>query len=76
MQPCAVTDTRSIQIHEKARFYGEDPEEERYEYMVVCYNPWSMDFTSGIYLAEIRDFHVTETQLPGRQPKREHHGDP
>jgi hypothetical protein len=55
-----VTDVCSIQINGKARFYGEDTEEgETDEYVVVYNNPWNMDFPSGIYLAEIRDFHVT-----------------
>jgi hypothetical protein len=48
-------------------------EEETDEHMVVYYNPGNMGFSSGLYLAEIRDLDVTENKLPGGQSRAEHH---
>jgi hypothetical protein len=44
--------------------------------MVVCPDPWNMDSASGLYLAEVRDFHMTEKELPVGQRGAEHRGDP
>lgn len=40
-------------------------------YLVVSLVYSRMDCISGNYFTQIGDFHVTETQLPGRQQRRE-----
>lgn len=56
-------------------FYGghRQEEEETDEYVVVYSDPGDLDFTPGLYIAEIRNFHVTAKQLPGGQAKAGHH---
>jgi hypothetical protein len=56
-----VVDLPLLRCSWEGLFYGghRQEEEETDEYVVVYSDPGNLDFTSGVYLAEIRDFHVT-----------------
>ena len=73
-----MADLCSIRYSWEGLFYGghRQEEEETDEYMVVYSDPGNLDFTSGVYIAEIRDFHLTAKELPGGQAKAGHHRNP
>jgi len=56
-----VVDFSLLRYSWEGLFYGEhgQGQEETDEHMVVYSDPGNLDFTSGVYIAEIRDFHVT-----------------